>query len=62
MKFDENTKCITLLFGKNSYINLFIDIFNIQITYYKVKFDDNTKCITLLFSQTLYINLFIDLK
>ena len=62
MKFDENTKCITLLFGQKLYINLFIDICsNIQITYYKVKCDENTKCITLLFGQKLYINLFIDI-
>ena len=62
MKFDENTKCITLVFGKKSYINLFIDISsNIQITYCKVKFDEYTKCTTLLFGQKLCINLFIDI-
>ena len=59
VKFDENTKCITLVFGKKSYINLFIDISsNIQITYCKMKFDEYTKCITLLFGQKKYTFIF----
>ena len=61
MKFDENTKCITLLFGKKVCIYLFINICSkIQSCYFKMKFDENTKCITLLFGKELYINLFID--
>ena len=60
MKFDENTKCITLLFSQKLYINLSIDIWsNVQRFYFKVKFDENTECMT---GQKSYINLFIDIS
>ena len=59
MKFDENTKCITLRFSQKLYINLFIDICNnVQRFYFKAKFDENTKCITLLFGQKKYTFIF----